>query len=419
MHDPGANEWGKSLRPVPAGSESSEQDRLCLYCHPIHGTAPKLDSQISNSESSPGEPSDGEGRQVGTGEDNEATRKADGSPASVSLCEACHNPAGPGTAVETPHAGKTLPRTAEGKNLGMEEGKNGTGAHDRPRPSRLSTFLPSQLLAFGRSSDAASPDTRIRCPTCHDIHQTRENSKLLRAARSDSTLCLVCHWDFGRILDTSHDLSKSAPQVRNVRGEAASESGPCGSCHLMHPPSAVSVDPDFEFQVPKLAAAGGTWAQRLPAEDKYGKGLCTCCHGPGRCAEQRVPKYADHPEVALFNRIVPGPAPTEPGSAGFGQDQAEIIPTFDDRGRLSPTGTISCPTCHQVHGVPSGPSAEDPAIAHPRASLRTSHQTLCADCHGAQALWRFPYYHKAQRNPQRQRSTNAPAVDAGKENNRP
>jgi len=313
--------------------------------------------------------------------------------------------------VETPHVGKTLPRT--------EEGKNGTGAGDGVRASRLSAFLPSGFLTFGHFSDAASPDTRIRCPTCHDIHQSKENSKPLRAARSDSTLCLACHSDFGRILNTPHDLRTSAPQTRNICGELASESGPCGSCHLVHPPSAAATDSNPESRVSKSAVGDGTWAQRLPSGDDYGKGLCTGCHSAGQCAEQHVPKYTGHPEVALFNRTMPGPTPAEPASAELGQEQVEIIPTFDDRGRLSPTGTISCPTCHQVHGVPSKPSAEDTGIAHPRASLRTSHQTLCADCHGAQALWRFLYYHKAQRNPQRQRSTNAPAVGAGDKNNRP
>jgi predicted CXXCH cytochrome family protein len=264
-----------------------------------------------------------------------------GDQAPDSLCEACHREGEPGPVAETAHVGKPNPQSA-----------------------------------------IRNPQSIISCPTCHDIHQSKQDTKLLRASRTDSALCIGCHAEHGQILDTAHDLRKSAPQARNVRGEVATESGPCGVCHLVHP-----TFPD-----------GPTWAQSLPPESNHGKGLCTGCHSSGGCAEGRIPKHADHPDVALLNRLSP--------------EHPDYMPLFDDRGRPSLTGTISCPTCHQAHATASTPVPEDKPASQPHhAFLRATHQTLCADCHGMEAPWRFLYYHRASRKPARQRPPTDVSVD--------
>jgi len=275
-------------------------------------------------------------------------------------------------------------------------------------------------------------DKKILCTTCHDIHQNEQkgtpnatsrvwepNSKLLRAARCDSTLCVTCHATSDAVLGTPHDLRKSAPSVRNVRGELVIESGPCGICHVVHP----------------ATAAAGTWAQRVPPGGKAGEGLCTCCHSQGNCAQTRVPHYVDHPEVALLNRLSPG--------------HAEYMPTLDDHGRPSPTGIISCPTCHQMHAtspqavsswkseassLPTSnlgsqthnsafggpfPLQTPPAPPPHRMLLRTTHPMLCADCHGMEAPWRFLYYHQTGRNPHRPPGAETPAATAENGTNAP
>jgi predicted CXXCH cytochrome family protein len=267
-----------------------------------------------------------------------------------SLCEACHRDGQPGPTVETPHVGTPNPQSA-----------------------------------------IRNPQSVISCPTCHDIHEGKQDAKLLRASRTDSALCLGCHPKHGQILDTAHDLRKSAPQARNVSGEVAAESGPCGSCHLVHPPS----------------PGNGTWARKVPAESNRGRGLCTGCHSRGGCAESRIPKHVDHPDVALVDRL--------------GPEHPDDMPLFDDHGRPSPTGTISCPTCHQTHAATSTPLSEDESGANSRrVFLRTAHQTLCADCHGMEAPWRFLYYHRDSRKPPRQRPpTNAPAGEMKKEADTP
>jgi hypothetical protein len=51
--------------------------------------------------------------------------------------------------------------------------------------------------------------------------------------------------------------------------------------------------------------------------------------------------------------------------------------------------------------------------------LRTTHPTLCADCHGPEALWRFLYYHQAGRHPRRTPAVETPAINTGNETDAP
>lgn len=294
----------------------------CIDCHPIHG--PK-------------------------GEDG--VWPAIGNDTAAQTCETCHRAGAPGPVMQTPHLGKSL----------------GAGH------SNLPVNMP------------ISPEKNILCTTCHDIHQGEKSTLDVRhsefsALGGASGLCLVCHLKAGGLIDTLHDLRTSAPDARNVRGRTAAESGPCGSCHLVH------ADPN----------TGGVWAwprasqelasgePRIPASGGPVSEFCTCCHRPDGCASARVVQYMDHPDVALVNRTVPG--------------QPDYMPTFDTLGQESQTGAISCLTCHEPHVRPAtmGSSSGE----QHRMFLRPqAHQGLCVDCHGAETLWRFLYYHKEQRKP--------------------
>jgi predicted CXXCH cytochrome family protein len=281
----------------------------CIDCHPIHGPA-------------------------GQGSLWESIKSPD---VSATLCETCHRLGAPGEAMETPHMEKILK-----KNFGS---------------------LPENLKV--------SDDGRILCTTCHDIHQNQRDRKLLRFPRQDSGLCLVCHSEFSGLLSTSHDLRLSAPDERNISDEIAAESGPCGSCHLVH----------------HTARANGVWAKSSMSRSNFGRALCTCCHREGQCAEKHIPKHVDHPEVPLVNRTSP--------------QQPSYMPTFDSDGEPSNTGTISCLTCHDPHANQSTTEAnKEPSLSHHQVFLRpTEYQGFCTDCHGIEALWRFGYYHKDNRNP--------------------
>lgn len=247
-------------------------------------------------------------------------------------CETCHQSEAPGKAVITPHLAET--------------------------PQRLDKPLP--LMSDGQ----------IRCATCHDIHQNGAEAMLLRSPRWDSSLCISCHPRFSPLLGKAHDLRTAPSDGRNVRDETANESGPCGSCHLMH----------------CLAESNGALAQDSMSPADYARKMCTCCHSKGGNAGNRVPKHLGHPEIALMNR-------TDPNEPGY-------MPTFDIDGQVSKTGSISCLTCHEFHPRVPESQTESGSTALSNGFLRPSaQQSLCADCHGEETLWRFLYYHKDRRNP--------------------
>ena len=300
----------------------------CIDCHPVHG--PRGEGGI--------------------------WANIGGADVSAQSCETCHRAGAPAPAMQTPHVGKSLETLDPAFDI---EG------------------LPENM--------PLSPERRIVCVTCHDIHQAGSvgaAGSLLASPRTDSGICLACHAEAAGLIGTLHDLRTSAPEARNVRGETAAESGACGSCHLVH------VSPE----------AGGVWAQGSTLEGKYGSGLCTCCHSQGECASDRVAKYVDHPDVALVNR-------TRPGQPGY-------MPTFDLAGDPSDTGAISCLTCHEPHVAPANMGADGGNARRQRMFLRAeASQELCADCHGAETLWRFLYYHKEQRNPYPERDLNRPSPE--------
>ncbi len=304
-----------------------ESKGSCIDCHPIHGARGK----------------EGVWALIG-GESN-----------SAQTCESCHRTEGPGKIMETPHIGKTV--TGELKNL----------------PDNM----------------PAGPDGKIQCMTCHDIHGAGGNPKLLAFARNDSGICLVCHQQAAELVKSFHDLRISAPDARNLRGETAGQSGPCGACHVIHPND----------------ETGGVWAQSLPspfgtkttvdAQDEYGRGFCTCCHRQDQCASERIPKNVDHPAVSLLNRIWHKQSP------GVLTEQPGYMPTFDKSGKLSPIGTISCLTCHEPHAAAVVPNAQSEfPLSRRRMFLRPqAKQRLCIDCHGIEALWLFLHFHEEKRNP--------------------
>lgn len=148
----------------------------------------------------------------------------------------------------------------------------------------------------------------------------------------------------------------------------------------------------------RQATRTGFWAQGSISRRDFGSSLCFCCHRQDQCGSKHIPKHTDHPEVPLLNRTKPG--------------QPSHMPTFDVRGEPSPQGAISCLTCHEPHAGPSTPAAKTGASERRSKFLRPAEQReLCADCHGIEALWRFLYYHKDQRNPHPERKMNPLSVD--------
>lgn len=216
----------------------------------------------------------------------------------------------------------------------------------------------------------------IGCRTCHNPHRADgSTSKFVRTATDKkSGLCTTCHTDQIAIGSTSHSPAKLS--------DAGLATDTCLPCHTPHGNRGNVRD---TLLWPKSLAAAGSPPPGMNTSDVY----CGNCHnqaGPGA-----LPLIASHPVVAMFNS-------EEKGSAGY-------LPLYDADGRESPTGTLTCRTCHTPHGhLPDSdvlaklknlPSAESRAM---RLMLRPfAPPNVCTTCHGADALRRFLYFHDPQR----------------------
>jgi len=269
-------------------------------------------------------------------------------PAGEIICATCHDvhKAAPDTPLLAPGAERSescfwcheemrgkrhAPRSEAGKRVGCDachpiHGKRKlgndpwrnvcTGCHskgDAHRPGRVDG-------AKGRPKEMPGFDARgrkvaigqISCPTCHEPHGTPGREKAIRRQYSSSAfLCTACHEDREDIVLTPHDL-------RGIAGKSI-----CEPCHIPH-------------------GGKSPWMWGFDSRIvETGEDACRSCHkekGMG------IPiPHGGHP----VNMIVSRPLP-------------DNFPLADTSGARQKSGVLSCPTCHEVHGMgifPTGKGA--------------------------------------------------------------
>ncbi len=215
------------------------------------------------------------------------------------------------------------------------------------------------------------PNGVITCTTCHDPHRSTAKSAGGQAEANNqarqyflrqplSEICAGCHREKSYIANSKHDLSKTAPETRNIRNQTPLQSGVCGSCHLVH-----NAQPSF------------LWARKTsPGRDVALRDLCLDCHSDSGPAKKKVIRNYSHPV---------GVSPAEKGLS-------TTLPLFDQNGKISEKGMLACPTCHDPHRW-------DPLKVSGRAQFKIEGDSqnsflrlenspaarLCADCHVGQA----------------------------------
>lgn len=293
-----------------------------------------------------------------------------------------------------------------------------------PSPDAVKTFPLVKGDSRGHSSG------NVVCITCHDPHTwsngdhgypedtssltNREgdgsSSFLRRPASPASDLCRTCHENQAPIVGSLHDLTVKQPQEKNLAGQAASSTGPCGVCHLVHnSPNSMKL-----------------WAREYgPVNHNENKiiALCTSCHSEGNVAGNKVQKIYTHPEGILtsymgqFKHVVydgtkypeiEDPVEKEAATERFTPilinnvigylSGRSYTPIFNDQGKEVNVGKISCPSCHNVHKwnlAQQKPGKDEPKKdVQGSKFLRTeSYNTICVECHGPDALYRYLYFH--------------------------
>jgi predicted CXXCH cytochrome family protein len=236
----------------------------------------------------------------------------------------------------------------------------------------------------------------MTCYTCHDPHRWQPgiarraaqqpeegdggNSFLRLPNAPEARLCADCHTRQAQVGKSDHDLNASAPDIENTQGQKTTQAGTCGACHLVH-------NGKNSYLL---------WARDLGAGENPAEAVCRSCHQKAGPAGGKVPGIASHPSDMTFRNI-----------GRDLEDRPGYFPLFTlTDGKETPNGQITCLSCHNGHQWrPGGESGEN---RHPEEGdagnsfLRNqSSDTICRDCHGSEALYRYLYFHDPiHRNPE-------------------
>lgn len=349
-HDP--HQWAKTGKHVltAANEEGTEytsflkfpddaQGQLCIACHADQSAIAKSDHSVSRQ---------------GFQEYFKSTGTFDGQ------CSVCHDTHGTGLTGKTKDMTRALCETCH------------TGVHAQ---SAVGGFDHPMDIAVDPNIKLPTQSGKITCITCHDPHKwgkshtasltanlegNDSNSFLRRSNWPKPELCLTCHSDQSEILDTDHDLSDDTHNA-------------CSFCHAAH-----NADEPYGLV--------NTWDEN--AGSTMNEHICFSCHQAGGTAEKKIPQAWTHPhEYGTITHSVRG--------TGTWKD----FPLFEMDKPADVVGFIDCFTCHDPHrwsfkkdtSVEAGVNEEGNYMT---SFLRNpSYQTLCTDCHGANTLWKFNYYH--------------------------
>jgi predicted CXXCH cytochrome family protein len=157
------------------------------------------------------------------------------------------------------------------------------------------------------------------------------------------------------MINGKHDMRLTLPDVKNIKQQRPSESGPCGACHIPH-------------------NAGGQklWARPLNPGMRVSQ-MCLTCHS--REIGFKTKHIGKHSHPVDVTPVSTGAIPQE-------------LPLFSADAVRDPAGRVQCFTCHNVHQWdPNSPTQNDGKNLEGDAStsfLRISNDrssALCVKCH--------------------------------------
>ena len=268
-----------------------------------------------------------------------------------------------------------------------------TGEHSHPIAvslKKLHTHT-SKLPLYDEDGKKVSEDGQVDCVTCHDAHNwapdgrklsdpmiegDTSNSFLRISASHDSKLCVECHKKKKNVLGTDHDLSLTNPESKNHLGQDVAHSGVCGQCHSVH----------------NAKLENNLWAREPAKVDSAVEKLCLSCHAKGKSGHEKIPPKLRHPDhVTVWSNKV--------REKRLGNNSLPDIPVFDKDGKRAHVGVISCLSCHDPHQWQPGKNKPGNGKKYDgdamNSFLRNSNSELiiCSDCHGADAIFRYKYFH--------------------------
>jgi predicted CXXCH cytochrome family protein len=272
------------------------------------------------------------------------------------VCETCH------TAHGSPYE-SLLIESAENSTLCLDchRDKNIFEPDGRRKPFHVIDVAPQKATIPKALMEAGAKLGRrgvLTCQTCHKVHTNKiGGTSLLVTTAKKSSLCLTCHVDKKYLVDTKHNLMRSAPGERNLEGETVAQAGVCSACHLPH-----------------KAARKVTGKKDLTTE------LCLSCHGKGNIAEKVNLSGNTHPlNVNPFAKrdkdVLLAATDIEKGKLN--------LPLFNKYGVQDRDGRVTCSTCHDTHGSRADAikGSTGNKADHNTLFLRRRSPDICSECH--------------------------------------
>ncbi len=211
----------------------------------------------------------------------------------------------------------------------------------------VKAIIPKKLLKMGAKLDKKG---EIVCRTCHKVHNSKTEKNLLIIKNDkNSVLCLTCHKNKQYVINTKHNLVKTAPKEKNMQGKTAKETGLCSACHLPHKS-----------------------ARELSGKEDITTQICLSCHSKGKVAGKVILSGKNHPlkiNLLAKSKINFSNVKFEKNNKG--------LPLYNKSGVEDPRGDLTCATCHATHGVP-GKNNND---TQNKLFLRKKQSLLCKSCH--------------------------------------
>ena len=309
----------------------NEYSQMCLACHPDQGEMQKVRNHPTRVElKSPPPP-------------GLLTRYAQFGPDRVVICQSCHAAHSPGVVLAT----------VEDSMLCLfchaDKRRTGTAQDGDPwkHPVNMKPDRDLEKIVAGMDGAKLGAGGKLICSTCHSTH--KGVGPYVLVSSGGPAFCGGCHTGEAEALSgTKHDLLKSAPASRNLRGQSPEQSGMCGACHFAH-----------------------GWSQRVPQGADPVSGACLSCHREGGWAEKETVGTFSHPvNVAPGKKLETG------------------LPLW----KLGGEERVVCTTCHDAHRFWPGAQRPVPPFevdGDPTNSfLRMEADALCRECHPEKELLR-------------------------------
>lgn len=178
--------------------------------------------------------------------------------------------------------------------------------------TKITTSHPTNVK-LKKEIDIYLLDGKIVCSTCHDVHGA---VKGMVRDTGESNMCLACHADQKPVVYSEHNLAKLDYMTEKVRQTA--ETNACYVCHMPH-----NFHKDNRLM----------WAFEQGRKSVFAFEMCGDCHKKDGYGYKKIPEVTAHDRIF---KIFP-----------YREQYKAFL--YDDGGKVSAEGSITCQTCHDPH----------------------------------------------------------------------